>query len=66
MQPEQINYQGMFNIRDAKVEDFKRVKGISHDVSLNSKRRVTFYRTKAGCYTPPPYQLKYRKLSEIL
>ena len=53
----------MFNLKDAKVEDFKRIKGVQNEDVLNSKKHVTFYRTKPGCYTPPPYQLKYRRLS---
>ena len=56
----------MFNLKDAKIEDFKRVKVLQNDDVLDIKKRVTFYRTKPGCYTPPPYQLKYRKLSEVL
>ncbi|MBQ6064730.1 MAG: hypothetical protein IJK42_00425 [Prevotella sp.] len=56
----------MFSFNDAKEENFKRIKGICQDVDLHVKKRVTFYRTKPGCYTPPPYQLKYRKLSEIM
>ena len=56
----------MFNFREAKIKDFKRIKGSGKSFDLDSKRRVTFYRTKPGCYTPPPYELKFRKLSDVL
>jgi len=56
----------MFNASNNKIEEFKRVKGNNQEEALDVKHHVTFYRTKPGCYTPPPYQLKYRKLSEVL
>ena len=56
----------MFHLREAQIEDFKRVKGTLNDEALSGSKRITFYRTKSGCYTPPPYVLKYRKLSEVL
>ena len=48
------------------IGNFTREKTIQQDKDLTRKVRVTFYRTKPGCYTPPPYQLKYRELSKVL
>ena len=42
----------MFNLRDAKIEDFKVVEN-TQQVPANMKNpHVTFYRVKAGCHKP--------------
>lgn len=56
----------MFNLRDAKIEDFKVVEN-SQPVPTNRKNvRVTFYRVKPGCHKPVAPKLEYCKLSEVL
>ena len=56
----------MFNLRDAKIEDFKVVEN-TQQVSANRKNvRVTFYRVKPGCHKPVAPKLEYCKLSEVL
>lgn len=52
--------------KNKNIKDFIREKTVWQDKAVPGKIRNTFYRTKPGCYCPPPYQLKYRKLSEIL
>lgn len=56
----------MYNLQDIKIENLKRVKNVQRPVTVSEKKRITFYKTKQGCYTPPPYVLKYRELSEVL
>lgn len=56
----------MFNLRDAKIEDFKVVEN-SQQVPTGQKNvHVTFYRVKPGCHKPVAPKLEYCKLSEVL
>ena len=56
----------MFNLRDAKIEDFKVVEN-TQQVPANMKNpHVTFYRVKAGCHKSVAPKLEYCKLSEVL
>lgn len=52
--------------KTAVIGGFKRAKLVAQTKDLSRKIRITFYRTKPGCYCPSPYQLKYRELSEVL
>lgn len=55
----------MFNLRDAKIEDFKVVEN-TQQVPTNRKNvHVTFYRVKPGCHKPVAPKLEYCKLSEV-
>lgn len=56
----------MDQLKNKTLKDFSRAKSILSNRDLTEKIRITFYRTKPGCFCPPPYQLKYRKLSEVL
>lgn len=68
----------MKDFKDFTIMDFKRVEGrpkldikqatkqLSERVIHDHKPFVSFFRTKPGCYKPEPYELKYRKLSEVL
>lgn len=56
-----MNYSKKKNIKD-----FVRKKLVVPNKDISRKVCVTFYRTKSGCYCPPPYQLKYRELSKVL
>ena len=42
---------------------FKRAKLVAQTKDITKKVRITYYRTRMGCYSPSPYRLKYRKLS---
>ena len=56
----------MFNLKDAKIEDFKVVEN-TQQVPTNRKNvHVTFYRVKSGCHKPVAPKLEYCKLSEVL
>ena len=47
-----------------KINDLETVKEPVQEVKKFVK--ATYYKTKSGCYTPPPYKLDYCKLSEVL
>ena len=54
----------MFDFQNAKMEDFTIIEAPKQ---LTDRRvRASFYRTKPGCYTPPPYKVDRIKLSEVL
>ena len=54
----------MFDLKNARFEDFCQVEAPKQ----RTGKRVcaSFYRTKPGCYTPPPYKVDRIKLSEVL
>lgn len=52
--------------RKKSIKDFKRTKLVVQTKDITKKVRITFYRTKKGFFSPSPYCLKYRKLSEVL
>lgn len=56
----------MDQLKKKNVKDFTRGKAIQQNSPITRKVRNTLYRTKPGSYCPPPYQLKFRKLSEVL
>lgn len=56
----------MDQLENKSLKDFTRGKHAEQKMDLPQKIRSTFYRTKPGCYCPPPYQLKCRNLSEVL
>jgi len=56
----------MFNLRDAKIEDFKIVENTQQVPASMKNPHVTFYRVKAGCHKPVAPKLEYCKLSEVL
>ena len=56
----------MDQLKKKNLNDFTRMKHVLQDSGLPQKIHSTFFRTKPGCYCPPPYQLKYRNLSEVL
>ena len=53
-------------IKSTGIGGFTRAKVIAQTKDLSPKIRVTFYRTKPSFYSPAPYQIKCRKLSEVL
>lgn len=56
----------MDQIRRTALDRYSRLKSIDKEKEIIRKIRITFYRTKPGCYSPAPYRLKFRKLSEVL
>lgn len=58
----------MDQLKNKTIKDFKRGRIVNKDKDLDLNRMIfiSFFRTKPGCYCPPPYQLKYRRLSEVL
>ena len=56
----------MDQLKKKNLKDFVRGKSIQKDLVIPQKVRSTLYRIKPGGYCPPTYQLKYRKLSEVL
>ena len=54
----------MFDLKNARFEDFNIVEAPKQETS--KRVRASFYRTKPGCYTPPPYKVDRIKLSEEL
>ena len=54
----------MFDLQNAKMEDFTIVEAPKQ--ATGKRVRASFYRTKPGCYTPPPYKVDRIKLSEVL
>lgn len=53
-------------IKPISINGFTKAKVIAQTKDLSRKIRITFYRTKPGCYSPAPYQIKCRKLSDVL
>ena len=56
----------MDQLETKNLKDFTRGKDAEQTMAFPQKIYSTFFRTKPGCYCPPPYQLKYRNLSEVL
>ena len=56
----------MIQFKDMSIADFQRSKAVPKNNLRQQQSRVTFYKTKPGCYTPPSYELKYRKLSDVI
>ena len=54
----------MFDLKNARMEDFTIVEAPMQ--KAKKRVRASFYRTKPGCYTPPPYKVDRIKLSEVL
>lgn len=56
----------MDQLETKNLKDFTRGKNAEQEVVFPKKIHSISFRTKPGCYCPPPYQLKYRNLSEVL
>ena len=56
----------MDQLKRKALKDFVRGKALQENTFFPRKVHSTLYRIKPGCYCPPQYQLKYRKLSEVL
>lgn len=58
----------MDHLKNKTIKDFRKGMIINKDNGLDLNRKIfsSFHRAKPGCYCPLPYQLKYRRLSEVL
>ena len=54
----------MKDFKDFRFEDFRQEDAPKQETA--KRVRASFYRTKPGCYTPPPYKVDRIKLSEVL
>lgn len=56
----------MFDLKEARPEDFVAIEGKQSNIDPQRKTRVIFYRVKKGCLKPEAPELTYCKLSDVL